>query len=92
MTDIFIIVFRNNARFSIGYLGADGPIRIKHFSHSKKNAWYAILKETVVKYPSLCKLKIYSINDNKQNKVKNLVSYGIKFQYFTKRWIQVNYA
>ena len=90
MTDISIIVFRNNARFSIGYLGADGPIRIKHFSHSKKNVWYVILKETVMKSPSLCKLKIYSINDNKQNKVKNLVSYGIKFQYFIKdgsKWI-----
>ena len=73
MTAIFIIVFRNNARFSIGYLGADGPIRIKHLSHSKKNAWYVILKETLMKSPSLCKLKIYSINDNKQNKVKNLV-------------------
>lgn len=90
MTYISIIVFRNNARFSIGYLGADGPIRIKHFSHSKKNAWYVILKETVITCPSLCKLKIYSINDNKQNKVKNLVSYGIKFQYFIKdgsKWI-----
>ena len=73
MTDNFIIVFRNNARFSIGYLGADGPIRIKHFSHSKKNAWCVILKQTGLKFSSLCKLKIYSINDNKQNKVKNLV-------------------
>ena len=57
MTDIFIIAFRNNARFSIGYLGADGPIRIMHFSHSKKNAWYVILKETGMKCSSLCKLK-----------------------------------